>query len=151
MKTPVLLFITLAASTMMQAQSWGSDVDRAIRDASRQGKKVLLYFTLSEGCENCTKLDTVVFDSPEFREAADDYVLVKMDFAQNAADKVSDLQADRNLLLVERYNKDGFFPYVVVLGKDGKTLGKTGIYKDQSPRDFIQQLGVMGRRSYAAK
>lgn len=151
MKTPVLLLFTLAASTMMNAQSWGSDVDRAFRDASRSGKKVLLYFTLSEGCENCTKLDTTVFASDEFRNAADDYILVKMDFARNSAEKVSDAQADKNLLLIEKYNKDGFFPFVVVINKDGKALGKTGIYKDEPPREFIDNLGVFARRAYASK
>lgn len=150
MKTPVLLLFTLCATTMLQAQSWGTDIDRALRDASRNGKKVLLYFTLSEGCENCAKLDRDVFASEEFRERAGDFELVRMDFIRNAADKVSEAQADRNLLLVEKYNKDGFFPFVVVIGKDGKALGKTGIYKDETPGEFLTNLLGSSRR-YAVK
>jgi len=53
-----------------------------------------------------------VFKSPEFLAFADDnYVMVKIDFSYQQDDKE---QLQKNLLIVEKYNKDGFFPHVVV-------------------------------------
>lgn len=152
MKLPVFFLFTLLSSTALQAQEWKSNLDEGLREAATSGKRVLLFFTLSEGCENCTRLDTTVFHSTEFRDvAASSYVLVKMDFTKQAADKVSEVQSEKNLLVVEKYNKDGFFPYVVVLNKDGKKLGKSGIYREQTPSQYVEMLQSFESRAYAIK
>ena len=42
-------------------------------------------------------------------------------------------------LLAESYNKNGYFPLVVVLDENGKVLGSTG-YKKMKPSDYIKIL-----------
>ncbi len=48
-------------------------------------------------------------------------------------------QQKKNTLLAEKYNKNGYFPFVVILDKDGNILGETG-YKKLSPVDYIKHL-----------
>jgi thioredoxin-related protein len=147
MKTivPLLLLLTVCTS---RAQTWMPNLDLALKEAAQENKKVLMFFTLSENCENCKALEDNVFKTDQFRMfSLAGYVLVKVDFSMQSADKVSDAVAERNLLIVEKYNKDGFFPLVVVLNKNAKILGKSGIYKEETPSQFIEKMRSFDTKS----
>ncbi len=146
MKTTFLLLLFTVCTS--NAQTWVPNLDLALKEAARENKKVLMFFTLSENCDNCKALEDNVFRTDQFKMfSMTGYVLVKVDFSLQAADKVSDAVADRNLLIVEKYNKDGFFPLVVVLNKDAKVLGKSGIYKEETPTEFIQKVKSFDNKS----
>jgi thioredoxin-related protein len=122
------------------AQNWKMNFDAAMKEASEQNKKVLLFFSVPERCDNCKKLEQNVFASQTFNDFAKDaYVLLKIDFSYQS-DKQSEETMRKNLLIVEKYNKDGFFPYVVILNKDAKVLGQTGVYKNETPQQFVSLL-----------
>lgn len=122
------------------AQQWQTDLDRGLREAATQNKKVLLFFSVPEHCDSCLKLEQKVFKSPEFLTyAQENYVLVKIDFASQDASQSRE-QLQKNLLIVEKYNKDGFFPHVVVLNKEAKITGSTGAYRDETPEQFLSIL-----------
>lgn len=100
-------------------------------------KKVLLFFSTDENCERCQKLDKNVFQSSEFKDfAKDDYILVKQDFEPTDDPQ----QLEQNLLVVEKYNKDGFFPLLVILNKNAKVIGQVGAYNNETPNQYLDRL-----------
>lgn len=139
MKRLVLLFGLLVA-LQTSAQQWQTDLSKGLREAAAQNKKVLLFFSVPEQCDSCLMLEKKVFQSPEFLAyAQENYVLVKIDFASQA-ENISPEQQQKNLLVVEKYNKDGFFPHVVVLNKEAKIAGTTGTYHNETPEQFLSIL-----------
>ena len=134
MKNVSILFFLLA-NQAIYSQTWKSNLNEALKEASASGKEVLLLFSVSENCESCQKLEKNVLQSDEFLDfAKDNYVLVKQDF-QNSPDTV-----EENLLIVEKYNKDGFFPLLVMINKNAKTIGQLGTYNNESPSQYIAKL-----------
>ena len=122
------------------AQQWQKDLDIGLKEAAQQNKKVLLFFSVPEHCDTCVKLEQKVFKSPEFLAfASDNYVLVKIDFSYEQEGLSKD-QLEKNLLIVEKYNKDGFFPHVVVLNKEAKIAGKAGVYNNETPYEYMSLL-----------
>ena len=123
-----------------QAQQWQNDLQIGLKEAAQQNKKVLLFFSVAERCDACNKLEQNIFKSQEFIEfASENYVLVKIDFSYEAQELTKD-QLEKNLLIVEKYNKDGFFPHVVVLNKEAKVIKKMEVYTRETPEQYLSLL-----------
>lgn len=136
MKKTMLLCLFISAAIPSLAQEWKSNLDDGIKEASVSGKNVLLFFSNSIDCERCTKLDKNVLQSAEFKEYVKaNFVLVKQDFGRATAADLED-----NLLIVEKYNKDGFFPLVVILNKNAKVIGQVGAYNNETPQEYMSLL-----------
>ena len=67
------------------------------------------------------------------------FVLLKADFPRRKIHKLSGQQQLKNNKLAEKYNPQGFFPFVVVLDKTGKVLGTTG-YRKVTPTKYVKLL-----------
>jgi thioredoxin-related protein len=136
MKKLVTVMI-LMSSSFITAQEWNKDLDAATREAAAKDKKILLLFSIPESCGVCEKLEKNVLQSEEFKAyAKENYILIRPDFSESAS---FETKAD-NLLIVEKYNKDGFFPFVVILDKNAKVLGSTGLYNNETPQQYISKL-----------
>jgi len=132
---PIVIFFLLFAMPM-HSQQWKSDLEAAFVEASGSGKNVLLFFSVSDACDICRRLDHDIFQSEEFREyAGENLILVKLDFRNQASGDKSD-----QLLIVEKYNKDGFFPWVVLVNKNRKVVGKLPLYESQTPRQYVAKI-----------
>ena len=93
----VFYFITNA----VQSQNWDSSISSAIKNASQKNKKILLYFTVDNQCENCTKLEQNIFNSDVFIAFANEnYILVKIKFDYNSSVNLSEEEVQKNLLIV---------------------------------------------------
>jgi thioredoxin-related protein len=135
-----LLVFLLFFLPKSKAQQWQNDLQIGLKEAAQQNKKVLLFFSVPERCESCNKLEQNIFKSPEFIEfASENYVLVKIDFSYDAQE-LTKAQLEKNLLIVEKYNKDGFFPHVVVLNKDAKITNKVDVYNRETPQQYLSLL-----------
>ena len=135
MKNVSILFVLLASNAIGQTQEWKTSLKEALKESSNTGKEVLLFFSVAENCESCANLEKNVLQSDEFLSyAKSNFVLVKQDFKSNAGN------LEENLLIVEKYNKDGFFPLLVVIGKNAKNLGHIGAYTNESAQDYISKL-----------
>ncbi len=138
MRKMVLIVLFLGSLLNCTAQQWEKNLEAGLQQAAVQNKKVLLFFSVPEHCETCEKLEQNIFKSPEFLAFADQhYVMVKIDFSYQQDDKN---QLQKNLLIVEKYNKDGFFPHVVVLNKEAKITVKTEVYNDETPQEYLSLL-----------
>ncbi|MCY1498686.1 Disulfide bond reductase DsbH precursor [compost metagenome] len=126
MKNILLLFL-LTVSFPAFSQKWNTSIAEAKSIASKESKPIVLVFSGSDWCAPCIKLEKSVWQSEEFKkEANDSWVLVKADFPKKKNNTQSEELKAQNRGLAEKYNKEGFFPLIVVLDKTGKVLGKTG-------------------------
>ncbi len=140
-KVLFILACTCFYNPLCFGQVWQTDLEVGLKKAAQQNKKVLLFFSVPEGCDSCHKLEKNIFKSTEFIEYAEqNYVLVKIDFSYDAQDLSKD-QLEKNLLIVEKYNKDGFFPHVVVLNREAKITNKVRVYNKETPQQYLSMLG----------
>lgn len=115
-------------------QEWLEDFERAQAQAKRLNKPLLVNFTGSDWCTWCVKLDGEVFSTPEFeRWAADNVVLLKVDFPQHTPQAAELKRANR--ALAKRYGVEGF-PTILVLDPKGETTAKLG-YVAGGPEAWI--------------
>ncbi|HBD26945.1 thioredoxin fold domain-containing protein [Flavobacterium sp.] len=82
-KILVIAFLTLA-SMSMQAQeelTWHTDMSKATDISIKENKPMFLFFTGSDWCGWCIRLQKEVFKTPEFiKWAKENVVLVELDF-----------------------------------------------------------------------
>ena len=139
----IALFIMLLMSSIGFSQEWKTSLDEAKQEATKENKKILLVFSGSDWCAPCMKLEKNIWQSEEFKkEAAEKYVLVKADFPKKKANQLSSELTENNNKLAEKYNKDGNFPLVVMLDKNGKVQGMTG-FKNVSADNYIKLLNSL--------
>jgi len=133
----ILLFLTTLPTN---AQEWITDFEQAKEIANEKDQNIILVFQGSDWCAPCIKLDKEVWSTNEFKNyAKDHFVMLQADFPRKKKNKLETPQQQQNNLLAEKYNKQGFFPHVVVLNKKGNILGRTG-YKKVSPSAYIKIL-----------
>lgn len=142
MRNIFTLVLLTATIQFTFAQNWVKNIDEAKELAFKSDKPIVLVFSGSDWCAPCMKLDKQVFSSEEFMQyASENYVLLKADFPQRRKNKLSKEQQVHNNQLAEKYNKNGFFPLVVVLNSNGKSLGNLG-YKNISAKAYIESINT---------
>ena len=133
----VLMCLVMGISS---AQEWETSFTKTKERALKEQKEILLVFQGSDWCAPCIKLDRNVWSTPVFKAYAQKhFVLLKADFPKRKKNKLTKELQEHNNKLAEKYNRNGYFPYVVVLDIDGNVLGTTS-YKKMSPEDYIQLL-----------
>lgn len=84
----ILLILFLTASTIsLQAQEaeWYTDLNKAMSLSDKSKKPLFLFFTGSDWCGWCMKLQKEVFKTPEFAKwAKDNVILVELDFPRRS-------------------------------------------------------------------
>jgi thioredoxin-related protein len=142
MKALILFSIFLLSLSNVMAQEWQTDYTAAREIAIAENKPIILVFQGSDWCAPCMKLDKEIWSAESFKAyAKDHYVMLKADFPKRKANALSDAQSAANGKLAETYNKNGIFPFVVVMDGAGKVLGETG-YKKTTPDLYIKELNT---------
>lgn len=102
---------------------WEPDFENAKKIAREKHELILLNFSGSDWCGPCITLRKDYIESEEFQNMAkSNLVLVNADFPRKKKNQLSAEQVKRNEALAEKYNKDGLFPYTLLLNADGKVL-----------------------------
>ncbi|MDF4222812.1 thioredoxin family protein [Maribacter sp. M208] len=133
MKYFILLFmIPLFASAQADFNSvddskWLTNYDTAISKAKKQNKNVLVYFTGSDWCPPCKMLKTDLFDTKEFKELSNNYILLYIDVPRNR-DLISEKQMVHNKALLTKLNKKKVFPLFKIIDAKGNELDKLSGY-----------------------
>ena len=124
-------FICLTCSLEGQELSWHTDVEKALNIATNENKKMLLFFTGSDWCGWCTKLQKEVFETTDFESWSDSIVLVELDFPRRTPQ--DEKTRNQNQQLQSMFGVRGYpTVYFVIPEKmpNGKTslksLGRTG-------------------------
>ncbi|WP_419211463.1 thioredoxin family protein [Maribacter sp. X9] len=127
------------------AQDWQTDFTKAKHMANEKNVPIVLVFQGSDWCAPCIKLDRDVWSTDEFKSyAKDHYVMLQADFPRRKSNALSQEQTDKNKALAEKYNRNGVFPFVVVMDQTGKVLGETS-YKKLPPKEYIKELDAFAK------
>jgi thioredoxin-related protein len=137
-----IVLILLATITTVNAQEWQTNLDKAKEIASKESKPIILVFQGSDWCAPCIKLDREIWSTDTFKKySSENYVMLQADFPRRKKNALSETQTTANAKLAEAYNKNGIFPFVVVLDSNGKVLGETS-YKKTTPENYIKELNT---------
>lgn len=150
-----LLFITGTFATQAQEIYWETDLNKAADVAIKEKKQLLLFFTGSDWCGWCIRLQKEVLKTPEFAEwAQKNVVLVELDFPRRTPQKPEIQQ--QNMQLQQMFEVRGYPTVWLVTPtkKDGKTnlgkLGSTG-YVAGGPSKWLEGANqILGNAMAAA-
>ncbi|MFP9099390.1 thioredoxin family protein [Flavobacterium sp. RHBU_24] len=141
-----LIALCLLTYAVGFSQDWTTSFAAAKRKAAAENKTIFLLFSGPDWCDTCTRLDELVFSSETFKAVASKkWVLLRADFAEKKGMPEPFDVNDEKVILAEKYNRDGFFPFVVLLDKTGKKLGKTGYENLPTADEYVAQYVSMGR------
>jgi protein disulfide-isomerase len=129
----LLLAVFISVKSMAQEKlTWHTDMNKAFELAEKENKTLMLFFTGSDWCGWCIRLQNEVLKTPDFEKwAKDKVVLVELDFPRKTPqDKEIQIQ---NYQMQKMFNVRGyptvFFanPEKTAEGKKNlNTLGSTG-------------------------
>lgn len=130
----VLLILALSAQ-------WEPDFENAKKTAKEKHQLILLNFSGSDWCGPCILLRKDYIESEVFQNLAkSNLVMVNADFPRKKKNQLSADQVKRNEFLAEKYNKQGQFPYTLLLDANGKVI-KTWTGKPEvSAEKWTQEL-----------
>jgi protein disulfide-isomerase len=114
MKTIALLSIIFLTSLQLFAQKaakedivWHTDLNKAIELSKKENKPMMLFFTGSDWCGWCVKLKKEVFSQSEFKQwAQDNVILVEVDFPKTTAQ--SEELKTQNRMLQQQFAVRGY-------------------------------------------
>lgn len=129
----VLLFVLVFGSMTTQAQelTWETNINKAIEVSNKTNKPLLLFFTGSDWCGWCIRLQKEVLKTPEFTKwANENVVLVELDYPRRTP-QTAEIKK-QNAELQQAFGIQGFPTIFFARGttKDGKInfqgIGNTG-------------------------
>ena len=140
MRILVQIALLILLSFSVKAQDWNTNFKTAKQIATSENKPIILVFQGSDWCAPCIKLEHEVWSTATFKKyAKEHFVMLQADFPRKKKNALPKDQAKANGYLFETYNKNGIFPFVVVLDSTGKVMGQTS-YKKTTPENYIKEL-----------
>jgi len=137
-----LFFVTVFNAT---SQNWFTDLEEAKQEATKNNQKIILVFQGSDWCAPCIKLDREIWSTDEFKTyAIKNYVMLQADFPRKKKNLLPENLQKKNNILAETYNKNGYFPFVVILDQKGKVLGELG-YLKINPKEYITKINSFSK------
>jgi protein disulfide-isomerase len=133
MKKTIVAAFFLITSFAVEAQElvWETNINKAMEVSNKTKKPMLLFFTGSDWCGWCIRLQKEVLKTPEFEKwAKDNVVLVELDYPRRTA-QTPEIKKQNNELQ-QAFGIQGFPTIYFANGstKEGKInfqgLGKTG-------------------------
>jgi len=119
---------------------WRTDYAAALAQAKADNRHVFLFFTGSDWCGWCKRLNAEILTTPEFaRFAQEKLVLVEIDFPKKHPQPAA--LKTQNAKLAKRYNIEGY-PTVIVLDGTGTKVNELG-YQEGGPNPFIERLSKL--------
>ena len=140
MKTLLTTFIAAFAlqTAFAEGDGWLTSLPKALEQAKKESKLVLLDFNGSDWCPPCIQLKKDVFGSSEFKKfAKENLVLVDVDFPRRKSQPKD--QATANEALSEKFKVESF-PTILVVDASGKQLMRDEGYGGESPMDYVAKL-----------
>lgn len=143
MKKTFITLLVVMGSFAIQAQelTWETDINKAIKVSNKTKKPMLLFFTGSDWCGWCIRLQKEVLKTPEFAKwAKANVVLVELDFPRKTPQ--SDAIKNQNNSLQQTFGIQGFPTvwFATANVKNGKSsftgIGNTG-YVAGGPKAWL--------------
>ena len=136
-KLLLTLCAAFLAATAFAADDWGTDFEKAQKEAAAKKLPIMMDFTGSDWCGWCIKLDKEVFSKKQFKTyAKKNLVLFKADFPKGK--KLSKKVEAQNRELAQKYNVSGY-PTIILVKADGTVIGKTG-YREGGAEKYVEHI-----------
>ena len=120
---------------------WTGNFSEAQKEAKATHKQILINFSGSDWCGPCIRLRKEILESETFEQyAAANLLLVRADFPRQKKNQLPTEQIKLNESLAEAYNKDGKFPYTVLVDENGKVLKTWDGFPDETPQAFVSEI-----------
>ena len=120
---------------------WEPSFENAKKTAKEKHELILLNFSGSDWCGPCIVLRRDYLESEVFTKMANDnLVLVNADFPRKKKNIPAADVVKRNEALAETYNKEGSFPFTLLLNADGKVLKTWRGKPELSPEEWTAQI-----------
>ena len=117
--------------------TWQTDYTAALAQAKAENRQVFLFFTGSDWCSWCMRLNKEILSTAEFaRYAKEKLVLVEVDFPKKERQPAT--LKSQNAKLAKLYHIEGY-PTVIVLDSSSKKIDELG-YQEGGPKPFIDHL-----------
>ncbi len=140
-----LCFVALVSyATPMQAArqknrniSWLTNYEKALQLAKASSKPILLFFTGSDWCGWCNKLEREILETSSFAGSiSNKLIFVKLDYPMHTS--LDPQIVSQNEQLQKRFSVRSF-PTVIILNPDGQPIGTTG-YRAGNGKQYAQHL-----------
>lgn len=120
---------------------WFTNYDEALKQAKSSSQPMLLFFTGSDWCGWCSKLDEEAFNTKEFADAASNkFVFVKIDYPLYSA---QDPQIKtQNKQLQQKFSVRSFPTVILFDAQQNQQIGQTG-YKAGGGKQYASHLSKM--------
>jgi thioredoxin-related protein len=126
----VTLFLSINVASSQEVQ-WQTDLNKAIEQSVKSKKPLMLFYTGSDWCGWCIRLQNEVFKTKEFTDwATKNTIPIELDFPRRT--KLDPALQKQNNELAQKFNVTGFpTVWFVRPVKNGNTynlepVGKTG-------------------------
>jgi protein disulfide-isomerase len=153
MKKILLTLLFILGSYAVEAQElvWNNNLKNSIEISNKTKKPLLLFFTGSDWCGWCIRLQTEVFKTPEFKKwAYENVVLVELDFPRRTV--LAPEITEQNNQLQQFFAVQGYPTvwFVNATLNDGKInmdkLGNTG-YLAGGPKVWLETAnGILKKK-----
>lgn len=152
-KTYFTLLFIMFSSVLVIAQSedgnttyhdieiaWRTTYEDAVTKSKETQKPILIYFTGSDWCGPCIKLDEELFHTEKFKKFSDNHlVLYQANFPRNK-DLVTEENQHKNKELSLKYAQTSF-PTMILVDDEGYLLGrKNGTYMAEYYYPFFEEI-----------
>ena len=106
--------------------NWLTDYEKAKALAKKESKPLFLYFTGSDWCSWCKKMDSEILSTAPFQQALGDaFIFVKLDFPELTP--LDPKLKKQNQELQKTFNVRGF-PTIILLDPDLKQIATVGYH-----------------------
>lgn len=122
-------------------QPWLTNYGDAVGIAQRENRPILIYFSGSDWCSVCHRLQTTVFDDTLFvNHLSARLVRMNADFPRSSKKQLLPQTVQQNERLAEQFNPQGTFPAVVLIDEQQKVLCRWNGFPKGGKEAFLQQL-----------
>lgn len=136
-----LLISIFLFSLSVATAEWLTDFSKAQQQAAQDKKMILLNFSGSDWCGPCIRLKKEIFGAEVFNNYASEHlVLVHADFPRMKKNQLSKEQTKQNEALADKYNKEGKFPFTVLLNSNGKVIKQWDGLPNETPETFVEEV-----------
>ncbi len=119
--------------------NWMTSLDKAKSKAKRSKKPILVYFSGSDWCTPCKRLEKHFFNTLEFKKAAEQYHLVYLDNPYRD-DIIPEKEKKENKKIADKF--DVKFPTIIAFDYNGKERNRVERFSGNDPRyhwQFMKQ------------
>lgn len=126
-----------AQPTGARVASWHTEIEKAKEEAAQHNLPIFMLFTGSDWCPPCMRLEQNVFEKREFKEFANQHlVLLMVDFPRRRSLGARQQAANREL--AAQHGVRGY-PTMIIADAEGKAKDRFG-YGGQDAKAFTEML-----------